>query len=185
MPATDAMSERDAHVSGMRAANEALASAPAELQVFSPKSQAYLDAVESKVKQLSPAAVADRITSLVREHDRWRATACLNMNPAEGLISPRACALLASDMAMRLTEGLPGDKTYPNYDQNRFIDEIEATIIALVRRQFGARYVEWRPTSNSMANAAVFFSLLEAGDTIFVQDMDAGGNYSYQTCGPA
>lgn len=166
-------------------ADESLSRLSVDVQVFSPKSQSYLDDVETKVKTLSPAAVAERITSLVQEHDQWRATACLNMNPAEGLISPRARALLASDMATRLTEGLPGDKSYPHYLQTRFIDEIEATIIALVRRQFGARYVEWRPTSNSMANAAVFFALLKPGDTIFVQGMDAGGNYSYQACGPA
>jgi glycine hydroxymethyltransferase len=180
------MSESDAKRTGVSTATDAsLPTAPTDVQVFSRKSQAYLDDVEAKVKTLSPAAVATRITSLVQEHDRWRATACLNMNPAEGLISTRARVLLASDMATRLTEGLPGDKTYPNYLQNRFIDEIEATIIALVRRQFGARYVEWRPMSNSMANAAVFFALLRPGDSIFVQDMDAGGNYSYQTCGPA
>jgi glycine hydroxymethyltransferase len=180
------MNKCDAKQSGILTANDdGLSPASTDVQVFSPKSQTYLDDVETKVNKLSPAAVAERITSLVLEHDHWRATACLNMNPAEGLISPRARALLASDMAMRLTEGLPGDKTYPNYRQNRFIDEIEATIIALVRRQFGARHVEWRPTSNSMANAAVFFALLKPGDTIFVQDMDAGGNYSYQTCGPA
>lgn len=179
------MSECDAKLTAVSTATDASSPAPTDAEVFSLKSQAYLDDVEAKVKTLSPAAVAQRITSLVREHDQWRATACLNMNPAEGLISARARALLASDMATRLTEGLPGDKTYPNYLQNRFIDEIEATIIALVRRQFGARYVEWRPTSNSMANAAVFFALLKPGDTILVQNLDAGGNYSYQTCGPA
>jgi glycine hydroxymethyltransferase len=179
------MSECDAKLTAVSAPDAGFPTAATDLQVFSPKSQAYLDDVEAKVRTLSPAAVAERITSLVQGHDRWRATACLNMNPAEGLISARARALLASDMATRLTEGLPGDKTYPHYLQNRFIDEIEATIIALVRRQFGAHYVEWRPTSNSMANAAVFFALLKPGDTIFAQDMDAGGNYSYQACGPA
>jgi glycine hydroxymethyltransferase len=157
----------------------------AEDSVFSPKSRAYLQKVSTQVDALGPAALAERIAALVHEHDEWRSTACLNLNPAEGLMSAQARALLASDMATRLTEGLPGDKSYPHHGQNRFIDEIEAILIALIRRQFGARYVEWRPISNSMANAAVFFSLLEPDDTLFVQDMDAGGNLSYQSAGPA
>lgn len=107
------------------------------------------------------------------------------MNPAEGLMSRASRRLLDSDLATRVTEGLPGDKVFPHYRQTAFVDEIEATIIALARRQFGARFVEWRPTSTSMANAAAFFALLEPGDAMLVQDLDGGGNYAYQPEGPA
>jgi len=97
----------------------------------------------------------------------------------------RSCRqLLSSDMATRLTEGFPGAKLYPHGRQNTAIDEIEATIIALARRQFGARHVEWRPVSTSMALAAVFFALLRPGDVALVQHDDAGGNYAYHASGP-
>ncbi len=129
------------------------------------------------------AAIVDHVCQIVQDHDSWRENECLNMNPAESVLSPRARQLLATDMATRLSEGIPGDKSFPHYQQNRFIDEIEAIIIALARKQFGARYVEWRPVSTSMANATVFFSFLKPGDRVLTQGMDAGGNYSYQSAG--
>ena len=153
--------------------------------VFTPKSEAYLDEVAARVAGLTPEAIAARVVELTHAHESWRGGQCLNMNPAEGLMSPAARRLLDSDMATRVSEGLPGDKIFPHYRQTAFIDEIEATIIALARRQFGARFVEWRPTSTSMANAAVFFALLEPGDTLLVQDLEGGGNYAYQPEGPA
>jgi glycine/serine hydroxymethyltransferase len=138
---------------------------------------------ERIVRAQTPAAIVDRVETLVRDHDAWRMK-CLNMNPAEGLMSRRCRRLLDSDMATRLTEGLPGQKSYPHGRQNEAIDEIEAMVISLARIQFGCRYVEWRPVSTSMANAAVFFALLQPGDCVLSQDEDAGGNYSYQPVGP-
>jgi glycine hydroxymethyltransferase len=150
------------------------------------KATSYLDALAARVAAQPPAQIAARIDELVAAHDDWRARQCLNLNPAESLLSRRSRALLASDMATRLTEGIPGDKVYPHTQrQNDFIDEIEGTIIGLARQQFGARYVEWRPTSTSLADAAVFFALLRPGDVLFGQDMDAGGNLAYNKNGPA
>ena len=153
--------------------------------VFGSKASTYLDSVESALNGRSPIQVVERVEALRAAHERWRESECLNMNPAEGLMSRRARRLLDSDMATRLTEGLPGDKSFPHFRQTAFIDEIEAMIVALVGRQFGARFVEWRPVSNSMANAVVFCALLEPYDTVLVQSMGGGGNLSYQQSGPA
>jgi glycine hydroxymethyltransferase len=56
--------------------------------------------------------------------------------------------------------------------------------IGLLGGQFGAKHVEWRPVSTSMANATVFFALTRPGDVIMVQPESAGGNYSYNPVGP-
>lgn len=153
--------------------------------VYTSRARRYLTEVEENMRAQTPHAIAARISTLVASHDVWRARDCLNLNPAESLMSRRCRDLLASDMATRLSEGVPGDKLYPHGTQNRYVDEIEATIVALARRLFGARFVEWRPVSVCMANAAVFFSLLEPGDTLLVQSEDGGGNYSYHSRGPA
>ena len=152
-------------------------------QALSSKARDYLAAVAQTVKSESPAQTAARMTRLTREHDAWRAGQCLNMNAAEGLMSRGARRLLASDLATRVTEGIPGDKVFPHRLQNRFIDEIEGTLIALAQQMFGARFVEWRPVTTSMANAAIFVSLTKPGDTVLVQPEAAGGNYSYNTTG--
>lgn len=156
----------------------------ADDEVFSPRSRAYLAAVQNCIADQAPRDIGDRIAALVADHDRWRLR-CLNLNPAETLLSRRCRRLLDSDMATRLTEGLPGDKLYPHGVQNNHIDEIEAVAIALLRRLFGAAFVEWRPISVNMANAAVFFSLLDPGDVILSQAEDGGGNYSYHAHGAA
>lgn len=154
------------------------------IAAFSDRSHAYLQQVDEKIGAWPGARIAARIEELVRTQDDWRRR-CLNLNPAESLMSRRSRALLDSDMATRLTEGVPGDKLYPHGRLNDQFDEIEAIIIALARRQFGAAHVEWRPVSTTMGNAAVFHTLLQRGDTILSQDDDAGGNYVYQRCGPA
>lgn len=147
------------------------------------KSETYIASIVQEMSGFSSNKLVDHIEGVVRAHDGWRRT-CLNMNPAESGLSSRARAILASDMATRLSEGKPGDKVYPHGRQNRFIDEIEAIIVSLVRKQFDVRFVEWRPISTSMANAAVFFSLLKPGDTALVQAEDGGGNFSYHENGP-
>lgn len=151
---------------------------------YTPRAQAYFDRIEAGIGAADPDRIAARVGEIVTAHDEWRARA-LNMNPAESLLAPRCRALLASDLATRLSEGIPGDKVYPHGTQNELIDEIEAIVVALARRHFGARFIEWRPVSTSMANAVVFSSLLSPGDTILSQSMDGGGNYSYHDRGPA
>lgn len=151
---------------------------------FSHRASLYLTAARDQVKGSSGRDIADRVEALVTGHDEWRLN-CLNLNPAEGLMSERCKRTLASDMATRLSEGIPGDKIYPHGKQNLYIDEIEAICIALVQEQFGADYVEWRPISTNMANGIVFFGLLERGDVILAQAESGGGNYSYHRHGQA
>lgn len=156
-----------------------------DIELFTPKARKFLAKVAQQVRARTPREIADHVEDIVFRQDQWRGRACLNMNPAEGLLSQRARRVLASDMATRATEGVPGDKTFPHNRQNDFVDELEATAIGLIRQRFGARFVEWRHPSNSLANAGVFFSLLANDDVMLVQGLDGGGNYSYQTCGPA
>lgn len=150
---------------------------------LSPKASAFVARVAREMDAAAPAQIAERVADLVAQHEQWRRT-CLNLNPAESLISRGARRLLDSDLATRLGEGLPGDKLYPHGPQTRFSDEIEAIVIELARRQFAARHVEWRPVSTSMANAIVFHALLEPGDVVLSQHEDGGGNYSYHRGGP-
>ena len=156
----------------------------AKSRFISEQATEYLEAVGRTIAPVSSDALADRIAFLTSRHDEWRATACLNLNPAETLISRSARRLLDSDLAARVTEGYPGDKYYPHGRQNDFIDEIEAVLINTAKELFGADYVEWRPVSTSMANATVYFALLEPDDLVLAHDTDHGGNDSYNSQGP-
>ncbi len=101
------------------------------------------------------------------------------MIAAENVMGYKTRQLLDSDLATRVTEGFPGAKYFPPPKHNQYIDEIEATIITLAKKCFRAKYVEWRPLNNTMANAVVLFSLTKPGDVIMVQSMAGGANMSY------
>jgi glycine hydroxymethyltransferase len=154
-----------------------------------PRSPAITELVAEIAPDLpaaEPLDIARRVVATVRDHDAWRATV-LNLIAAEGLMSRTARGVLASDLASRLTEGLPGAKDVSSSppESNRHIERIEVTIAELARRLFGAAYAEWRPASNSMANAAVLRAITSPGDLICVQAMSAGANASYQVDGVA
>ena len=100
------------------------------------------------------------------------------MIAAENVMGYKTRQLLDSDLATRVTEGFPGAKYFPPPKHNQYIDEIEATIITLAKKCFRAKYVEWRPLNNTMANAVVLFSLTKPGDVIMVQSMAGGANMS-------
>jgi glycine hydroxymethyltransferase len=146
---------------------------------FSDKSLQFLASIEQKVGQMSPEAAARRVIDLVEDHDTWRRRRCLNMIPAENVLSRGARRLLDSDMAIRLTEGFPGDKEFPPPRHNVHIDEIEGILIALTKQLFKVRHVEWRPVNTTMANTAAYAAMTEPGDTILVQAMDGGANMNY------
>jgi glycine hydroxymethyltransferase len=148
--------------------------------VFTPKSAEYLERMERQLGSMSPDAIAARVRQLVQEDEEWRGRQCINMNAAENTISRTARRLLDSDLATRVTEGFPGDKSFPLGRQNTYVDEIEAVIITLARRLFRAKYVEWRAVSTTMANSAIFHALTEPGDVLLVQSMEGGANIGYQ-----
>src|SRR5215472_9336219 len=97
---------------------------------LTPTSRQYLERIERAVEASTPAHVAERIVQLVAEHEQLRRRQCLNLNAAESTISGTARRLLDSDLATRVSEGPPGDREFPIGHQNRWVDELEALIIA-------------------------------------------------------
>lgn len=150
--------------------------------VLPEQSLVYLRAVREALAGLPPRVIAQRIQSLVTAHDAWRVGACLNLMASENTTSAGSRRLMGSFLGTRTTGGFPGVKRWPART-NVCIDEIEATIIALCSRLFGATYVEWRATSTTMANAIVMFALTRPGDVILVQSTEGGGNMNYHEQG--
>lgn len=97
-------------------------------------------------------------------------------------MSRTARSVLSSDVASRLSEGLPGirEGSLPS-SVHAWPDRVEQSIEFAVRELFDVRHVEWRPTSNTMANAVAMRALTEPGDVVAVQSMDGGANMSYQS----
>jgi glycine hydroxymethyltransferase len=160
--------------------------APApEGEVLPPKTVEYLEGVAARLDRLKPIEIAGRVRELGRSDENWRRRQCISLRAAEGIMGAGAQRVLNSSTATRVSEGFPGSKGGSGKGTDRYIDEVEASIIYLARKLFHATYVEWRPVSNSMANALPLLALTDPGDTVLAQAMGpGGGNAAYHEHGP-
>lgn len=150
--------------------------------LWSKETEDYLERVKERLAEMKPTQIADHIENLVKANNDWRRRKCINMLASENVMSPRARALLDSDLALRVSEGPPGAKLEPG---NKYVEEIEAIVIELSKKLFRAKHVEWRPLTGTMVNAVVFFALTKPGDVIMSHSMRGGGNVSYRKFGVA
>jgi glycine hydroxymethyltransferase len=128
--------------------------------------------------QDTPAAVKE-VFDLITRQEEWRSH-CLNMIASENVLSPLAQRALSSDFVARYAEGHPGARYY---EGTRYIDEVEARLEEEVKAVFGARRADVRPVSGTVANDAVFHTLIEKGSTVLAHGLPAGGHVSHQRFG--
>ncbi len=131
--------------------------------------------------EMAPSVQAKALVEGLARFDEWR-QGVVSLLAGEGVMSRTARSVLSSDVASRLSEGLPGHRE-PSLPSavHSWPDEAERLIESTAAALFNARFIEWRPTSNTMANAVAMHALAEPGDLIAVQAMGAGANVSYQS----
>ncbi len=105
-----------------------------------------------------------------RQHD------VLEMIPSENYASAAVREAIGSVLTNKYSEGYP-HKRY--YQGNRFIDEIEDIAIDRAEKLFKVPHANVQPYSGSPANAAVYFALLNPGDTIMGLKLSAGGHLTH------
>jgi glycine hydroxymethyltransferase len=120
-----------------------------------------------------------RIINLTIEHNTWRRSS-LNLIPSENVMSPLAEALYMCDMMHRYAEGRPRRRLYQGLI---YVDEVEELVMDLMSRLFGAKYVEPRPISGTIANAATFRVLAAPGSKAVVAPVQAGAHVSHTKFG--
>jgi len=81
-----------------------------------------------------------------------------------------------SVLTNKYAEGYPGKRYYGGCE---FVDIAEELAIQRAKQLFGAAFANVQPHSGSQANAAVFFALLKAGDTILGMSLSEGGHLSH------
>ncbi len=95
---------------------------------------------------------------------------------SENYASPRVLEAQGSVLTNKYAEGYPHKRYYGGCE---FVDVAEELAIARVKELFGADYANVQPHSGSQANAAVYFALVQPGDTILGMSLDAGGHLSH------
>jgi len=112
--------------------------------------------------------------SLQRELERQRHT--LEMIPSENFVSRAVLEALGSVATNKYAEGYPGKRYYGGCEN---IDEIETLAIERAKKLFNANYINVQPHSGAPANMAVYFGLLEPGETILGMDLSHGGHLTH------
>ena len=122
-----------------------------------------------------PNANDDELFSLIdREVDRQNTT--VQLIASENFVSPAVLRATGTVLTNKYSEGYPGKRYYGG---NEVIDEVEALAIERAKRLFGAEHANVQPHAGAIANMAVYFALLEPGDTVLGLGLDQGGHLTH------
>jgi len=110
------------------------------------------------------------------ENELNRQKNTLEMIASENIAGPAVMAVQASVLTNKYAEGYP-EKRY--YGGCEYVDIAEKLAIERVKELFGAAYANVQPHSGSQANMAVYFALLEPGDTVLGMDLAHGGHLTH------
>lgn len=95
---------------------------------------------------------------------------------SENYTSPQVMEAQGSVLTNKYAEGYPSKRYYGGCE---FVDIAEDLAINRAKELFGADYANVQPHSGSQANAAVYFALLNPGDTILGMSLDHGGHLTH------
>jgi glycine hydroxymethyltransferase len=132
----------------------------------------------------SPYMMAKLVQQAVARNEEWRGRNCINLLAPEAPTSPAVRALLSSEVGTRAAEGHIG-AVNRWFAGTKYIDEIEALCVELLKRVFQARYADHRLCASMIGNLAVYAALTEPGDVIMSIPQPVGGHSSNRTDGPA
>ncbi|MES2960208.1 MAG: serine hydroxymethyltransferase [Pseudomonadota bacterium] len=95
---------------------------------------------------------------------------------SENYTSPAVMAAQGSQLTNKYAEGYPGKRYYGGCEN---VDVVEQLAIDRLKTLFGANFANVQPNSGSQANQAVFFGLLQPGDTIMGMSLAEGGHLTH------
>jgi len=100
----------------------------------------------------------------------------LELIPSENFPSKVVLKTMGSIFNNKYAEGYPGKRYYGG---NEFIDKVERLAIERAQKLFGCEHVNVQPYSGSPANIAVYFALLNFGDTFMGMSLAQGGHLTH------
>jgi glycine hydroxymethyltransferase len=132
----------------------------------------------------SPEDMQKSVLAAVARNEEWRGRRCINLLAPEAPTSPTVKALLSSEVGTRAAEGHIGavNRWFAGI---RYIDEIEALCVELLKKVFRARYADHRLVASMIGNMVVYTALAEPGDVIMSIPQPFGGHSSNRIDGPA
>ena len=95
---------------------------------------------------------------------------------SENFVSETVMDANGTTLTNKYAEGYPGKRYYGGCE---YVDVVETIAIERAKKLFGAAYANVQPHSGAQANMAVFFALLNLGDTVLSMNLAHGGHLSH------
>ena len=122
------------------------------------------------LKKSDPEIAAKLDSELNRQRTK------LELIASENIVSKAVLEAQGSVLTNKYAEGYPGKRYYGGCE---FVDEVEQLAIDRAKKLFGAEYANVQPHSGAQANMAVFFALLQPGDTVMGMNLNDGGHLTH------
>ena len=129
----------------------------------------YFDSISLVRKEDSEVADAMEL-ELKRQRDN------IELIASENLVSPAVMAAMGSVLTNKYAEGLPSKRYYGGC---QCVDIVENIARERACKLFGADAANVQPHSGAQANTAVYFALLQPGDTVMGMSLDNGGHLTH------
>lgn len=100
----------------------------------------------------------------------------LELIASENIVSKAVMAAMGSHLTNKYAEGYPGKRYYGGC---QYVDVVEDLARERAKELFGCEYVNVQPHSGAQANMAVFFAILNPGDTFMGMNLDHGGHLTH------
>ena len=128
------------------------------------------DRTQSTIARIDPelASIIERENRRQEEH--------IELIASENYASPAVMAAQGSQLTNKYAEGYPGKRYYGGCE---FVDMAEQLAIDRCKELFGASFANVQANSGSQANQAVFFGLIQPGDTIMGMSLAEGGHLTH------
>ncbi|MCR4923831.1 MAG: serine hydroxymethyltransferase, partial [Lachnospiraceae bacterium] len=112
--------------------------------------------------------------AIIKEQERQNSH--IELIASENWVSKAVMAAMGSPLTNKYAEGYPGKRYYGGCD---CVDIVEDLARERAKKLFNCDYANVQPHSGAQANMAVFFAILEPGDTFMGMNLDHGGHLSH------
>ncbi len=119
-------------------------------------------------------ADAELYEAMSREINRQKNK--IELIASENFVSEAVMEAMGSPLTNKYAEGYPGKRYYGGCE---YVDEVETIAIERAKALFGAEHANVQPHSGAQANMAVFFAVLQPGDTVLSMSLAHGGHLSH------
>ncbi|HHW41647.1 MAG TPA: serine hydroxymethyltransferase [Syntrophomonadaceae bacterium] len=119
--------------------------------------------------------VDEEIGALIRQ-ELQRQNNKIELIASENFASPAVMEAMGTVLTNKYAEGYPGRRYYGGCE---FVDKVEELARQRAKQLFGADHVNVQPHSGAQANTAVYFAVLNPGDTVLGMNLAHGGHLTH------